>query len=239
MIMTCIIIDDDKHLIELLSGYIAEIPFLSLIKSYRDPLIALKEIRSGKPVDLVFMDIEMDELSGIELYQLIKDKIRSLIIISAHLKYTLDAFDIDAKGFLLKPFSLVKFKSVVSKIAHEGLRHDESRPFIWIKCDPNHQIKKVFIDDIIYVEGASNYIKIHTVKRSYIIYGKMSDFESELTKEFNFIRVHKSYIVSGLYISKIQSDHIFLTDEVKIKIGSTYKLRVSNYLKSLTSNSNN
>lgn len=232
MTFTCIIIDDDPGTIDQLTEYISLIPELSLLKGFTNPMLAVEEInRSVQPLDFLFTDIEMPEISGIEVARLVGNKIKSLILVSSHLKYAVEGYDLSAKQFLPKPFNFKKFQLTVNKLI-ENL--SKERPFLWIKVGKKNEFIRTNVDQIIAFEGASNYIKIHTVDKTIITYGKIYEFERILEQYNGFIRINKSFIISEAYIEKIENNTVHLAKNILVKIGATFKKSFSIHLEKIT-----
>lgn len=227
MTLNCIIIDDSKTCINLLTTCISKSKAkLRIIKTYNDPMEALAEMRTADPVDLVFMDVLMPNMSGFELSKLLKDKIRRLVITTSDPSYAIDAYDINACYYLLKPIPQKKFNDAIDKVI--DLEKNQSafikeRKHLFIKSKIG-ELTKIYINDIIAVQGASNYVKIHASNlKSYMTYGKMGDFEKELDTTGNFIRISKSFIISIPHIKLVQGKKITLMNDLEIPIGDTYK----------------
>lgn len=232
MTFTCIIIDDDPGTIEQLTEYISLIPELKLLKGFTNPMLAVEEInRSPDPLDFLFTDIEMPEISGIEVAKQVGNKIKSLILISSHLKYAVEGYDLAAKQFLPKPFNFKKFELVVNNLISNIVKE---RPFLWIKVGGKNEFMKTDIDQIIAFEGASNYIKIHTINKTVITYGKIYEFEKILEQYNGFIRINKSFIISEAFIEKIENNMVYLAKNIQVKIGSTFKKTFSLRLEEIT-----
>jgi DNA-binding LytR/AlgR family response regulator len=217
----CIIIDDDKSSLEYLKECIEQIPMLKLLKSYANPLLALAEINNLEyAVDIVFTDVEMPQISGIEVSRRLKDKVKSLILVSAHMKYALDGYSVDAKHFLSKPYSFGKFQSVLNSVLD---RLSKDKPRIKVRLGAKGQFINIFIDKIIAIQGASNYIIIHTTEDSIITYYKLSTILEDLTEFKEFKRVSKSFIISTKHIEKIIASTVYLTKNIKVSVGDSYK----------------
>jgi DNA-binding LytR/AlgR family response regulator len=232
MTFTCIIIDDDPGTIDQLTEYISLIPELSLLKGFTNPMLAVEEINSSvQPLDFLFTDIEMPEISGIEVARLVGNKIKSLILVSSHLKYAVEGYDLSAKQFLPKPFNFKKFQLTVNKLIENLIKE---RPFLWIKVGKKNEFIRTNVDQIIAFEGASNYIKIHTVDKTIITYGKIYEFERILEQYNGFIRINKSFIISEAYIEKIENNTVHLTKNIMVKIGATFKKSFSIHLEKIT-----
>lgn len=237
MTLNCIIIDDAKSCINLLADYISESKTkLRLVKTYTDPMEALAALRNADPVDIVFMDIKMPHLNGIELSRLLKDNIRYLVITTGDPSYAIEAFDVDACNYLLKPISQKKFNDAINKIINlekkkSALIRDAKHLFVKSKIG---ELRKIYVNDIIAIQGASNYVKIHTAnQKSYMTYGKMGDFEKELDTSGTFVRISKSFIISIPHIKLVQGKKIILANDFEITIGDTYKTAIQKYLRTV------
>ena len=237
MTFNCIIIDDSTSCINLLKDYISESKAkLRLIKTYTDPMEALAGIRDLKSVDIVFMDVLMPGLNGIELSHLLKDKIRYLLITTGDPSYAIDAFEVNACNYLLKPISQKKFNNAIDKIAN--LEKEKSvlltdTTHFFIKSNIG-ELRKINISDIIAVQGASNYVKIHTSnQKSYMTYGKMQDYEKELDISGKFARVSKSFIISIPAIKLVKGKKVILSNALEVPIGDTYRNTIQKRLKML------
>ena len=193
------------------------------------------EIISDKSFSLILMDIEMPEISGLEVAKLVGNKIKSLILVSSHLKYAVEGYDLAAKQFLPKPFNFKKFELTVNNLISSLIK---DRPFLWIKVGKKNEFIKTNVDQIIAFEGASNYIKIHTVDKTIITYGKIYEFEKILEQYNGFIRISKSFIISEVYIEKIENNMVHLSKNIIVKIGATFKKTFSAHLEKITRSNN-
>jgi len=227
MTLNCTIIDDSESCVNLLADCLSESNAnLHLIKIYTDPLTALEEMKHGNVLDIVFMDILMSNINGIQLPKVLKDKIRYLVITACDPSYAIDAFDLNACSYLLKPISQKKLDETINKILeiekNKPAQMSDAKHF-FIKSNIS-ELSKIYVNDIIAVQGASNYVKIHTSdQKSYITYGKMRDYEHDLSTSGNFIRVNKSFIISIPAIKLIRKKKIMLNNGFQIPIGNTYK----------------
>jgi DNA-binding LytR/AlgR family response regulator len=222
------IIDDEPLQVELMSDYINRTPFLRLAASYNDPLKALAAIQEQN-VQLVLMDIQMPELSGIQLRQLLDTNIK-IIFISAHPAYALQGYDLDIVDYLLKPVSFERFLKAVKKTLSQfdqGRKLPEPMPGPTLKdssvlfVKSGYKIMKIVINDILFVEGLKEYITIHLDHSKVIAFQTMKKMEEILPAD-HFIRVHKSYIVALNKISSVERNRIFINDKV-VPIGETYR----------------
>jgi DNA-binding LytR/AlgR family response regulator len=225
---TSLVIDDDFSSLEIISEYISSQPSIKLINTFSDPLLALKEIKKlTKPIDLLFIDIEMPMMNGIELAKLIQHKARILIFTTAHTKYAFDSYELKADAYLLKPFSKSKFvqtlKTVLFK-AKNYLYPKVDHDFILLKSkDQKTKFIKINLKDIIAAESQNKEIKIYTSDEIIFANNSLSHILKLLEHIDNFVQIHKSYIVSQNHIKGIERKYVLLSNNLKIPIGRTYK----------------
>lgn len=209
--ISCIIIEDEPLAIKSLSKYISQVPFLELQQTFKNAILASEYLRNTN-IDLIFLDIHLPKLSGLDFLRTLTHP-PAIIITSAYHQYALEGFELNVTDYLLKPFGFERFFIAVNKVRSaqkEKLKEDESeetKDFIFL----NVQKKKVKISfsDIVYVESQRAYIKIVTTKNEYISKMSTQEIESLLPKNL-FKRIHRSYIVS---INKIES---YTSDMVEV-----------------------
>lgn len=220
-ILKCLIVDDEAPAIRLLASYIKKVPFLELRNSTTDPIEAIQIIEQ-EDLDLVFLDIQMPTITGIQLSKIIKGKI-NVIFTTAYPQFAIESYDLNAVDYLLKPFEFERFYSAVLKVKPKKATQKESvKDFIFIKTDGKNNFEKVYTCDIIYIESLKNYVSIHLVDKQIITYSTLKHFENELPKN-NFIKIHKSYIVSLEHIVKTDSLSVYVSNGNNLPIGDTYK----------------
>ncbi|MGO4879062.1 LytR/AlgR family response regulator transcription factor [Pedobacter psychrotolerans] len=225
---TSLVVDDDLSSLEIISEYISSQSNIKLIKTFSDPLLALKEIKKlTKPIDILFIDIEMPMMNGIELAKLIKHKARILIFTTAHTKYAFDSYELKADGYLLKPFSSSKFSQTLKTILSENknyLYQKTERDFVILKSkDQKTKFIKTHLKDIIAIESQNKEIKIYTSDEIIFAYNSLSHILKLIEHIDNFVQIHKSYIVSQNHIKGIERKYVLLSNNLKIPIGRTYK----------------
>ncbi|MCX2584705.1 LytR/AlgR family response regulator transcription factor [Pedobacter sp. MR22-3] len=225
---TSLVVDDDLSSLEIISEYISSQSNIKLIKTFSDPLLALKEIKKlTKPIDILFIDIEMPMMNGIELAKLIKHKARILIFTTAHTKYAFDSYELKADGYLLKPFSSSKFSQTLKTILSETknyLYQKTERDFVILKSkDQKTKFIKTHLKDIIAIESQNKEIKIYTSDEIIFAYNSLSHILKLIEHIDNFVQIHKSYIVSQNHIKGIERKYVLLSNNLKIPIGRTYK----------------
>ncbi len=231
---SCIIIDDDDDSIEGLKQYIDSYPYLELIRTYNNPITAVKEISLSKtPIDFLFLDIQMSKLSGLEVASVIRHKVDKLIFTTAHAKHSLAAYEVLCNQYILKPFSQQKFEKTIHRlIDHPKQEFPRSNENIFIKVGNNGKYLQLKCDDIIYINAMEHYVVIHTPLEQYIQHTSMKDVEYALRNNDNFIRVHKSHIISKKHILSVYGNKIILSNNVEIIIGATFKQSFTNFLSS-------
>ncbi|EKB54133.1 LytR/AlgR family response regulator transcription factor [Bergeyella zoohelcum] len=220
----CIVIDDEQPAIDIMIHHIGKVPELQLIGTYLNPIEGLKAIKKEKP-DLVFLDIQMNEMTGLEVMSILDDKVK-VILCTAFSEYAVEGFNNDAVDYLLKPISFERFtkaiKKVVATLAQDNINLIQEKDYIYTKTEQKGKFIKIHFQDIDYVEAMGNYIAINRGKEKVMIYYTMRDIEQTLPRDL-FMRIHKSYIVSLSSILMIENGFVVLKNGAKISIGSNYK----------------
>jgi len=231
--VNCLIVDDEPIARDIIDGYCRHLPLLHVVAACSNALEAKAEMQKQK-MDILFLDINMPLLDGISFLKTLKNP-PQVIFTTAYKEYALNAFDLAACDYLLKPFSLERFIVAVDK-AIEQL--NKSRPYIeqaaeskreeylFIKADG--KIYKINYEDLLFAEAKGNYTKIVTTLTSIITGMTFSSFEEQLPREI-FTRVHRSFIINKSKITHIEGNRVFI-DKNEISIGSNYK---ENFLKLL------
>ncbi|MCB0631113.1 MAG: response regulator transcription factor [Lewinella sp.] len=230
----CLIVDDEKLARTLLQNYIAKLPGLELAGSCKNPFEATA-ILQQEPIDLVFLDIQMPELTGIEFLKTLPA--RPLVIFTtAYQDYALEGYQLDIVDYLVKPFRFDRFLQAVNKAtrrlqAETLLQQPTVQPATpksfersFLLINSNHTTHKVFLDEISYIEGMKEYVSFHLPDRRIISLQSLKQLEEELPEE-QFIRVHKSYIVAKKKVTALTGTTLYLGKE-KIPVGSSYKAQV-------------
>ena len=223
MSIRCLIIDDKPLAIDILADYTQKVPFLELVGTTTNPIEGLSIIREQN-IDLVFLDIQMPELTGIQFMK-IAGKQCKVILTTAYSKYALDGFEHDVIDYLLKPIAFDRFYRAAEK-AKEIICKPSSQPiaetnteYLFVKTE--HRIQKVNLKDILFIEGLQNYISIQTSSERVLSLQTLKKIEESLPLK-DFVRVHKSYIVALRHISAIERSRIFIGDTV-IPVGDSYR----------------
>lgn len=226
MIIKCIAVDDEPLALDIIKDYISQVPFLKLMKTFNDGISVLEYLASNN-VDLIFLDIEMGGLSGTQLLKTLQKKPK-VIMTTAYRNYAVDAFDLDVTDYLLKPFSFERFLKAVEKSCNslKEVQNDQQqapveKDFFFVKS--GYKILKVNFDDILYIEGLSEYIIIKTKTVNIITLQSFKDIEKTLP-ESGFIRIHKSYLVSLNKIDSVEGQNVNIANK-QLPIGNKYKKR--------------
>jgi len=221
---TCYIIDDERHAIDTLVKYIEKLPDLKLLGTSQNPLVGFNEVLANK-VDITFLDVDMPELSGMQVADLI-NKHTAIIFTTAFANYAVEVFEKNVADFLLKPIPFDKFVKAVNRVK---LKLQNSQPilppaqeYIYINPGIKGKMTKVNLKDITYIEGLQNYILIYTDDNKYLTYLTMKEIEAGINNP-SFRRVHKSYIVNIDKIVSIERGMVILKPKIEINIGLTYK----------------
>jgi DNA-binding LytR/AlgR family response regulator len=224
-----IIIEDEPLARDLLSQYIAKVSYLDLIQTFSDPLKGLEYINANE-VDLMFLDIEMPNLSGIGLLKILQKK-TEVILTTAFSEYALEGYDLSVVDYLLKPITFERFLQAVEKARQkiEGIvsQGDHVRKsgnsgeedIIFIK--DGTKLVRINLNNIQYIEGLKDYVSIYTPDQKIVSLQRMKNLEQQLPKS-QFIRIHHSYIISLKWIQAIHKDYVEI-NKTSIPIGETYR----------------
>lgn len=231
----CLVVDDEPLALHIIEDYISKVPFLTLVKSTTNPIEALTMVQEGG-VDLVFLDVQMPELTGIQFLKISNGKAK-MILTTAYPQYALEGYELDVVDYLLKPIAFDRFFKAVQKAQailrpsagtqavveqvqpQQQPQSDFMSDFIFVKSE--HKIQKVYLRDILFIEGLKDYISIFTPQERIITLQNMKKMEDALP-ERHFVRVHKSYIVSLNKIDSIERSRIWIGDKI-IPVGDTYR----------------
>ncbi len=221
MKIRCLAIDDEPLALEIIRDYIAKVGYLDLVETFDNALDSIEFLKTNT-IDLIFLDIQMEALTGIQFLHVLKNR-PHIIFTTAFDNYALEGYELDAVDYLLKPFSLERFIKAVEKVYQKMNQTSKSIPapqqatpllstdYLFIKTE--NRLEKVFFDDILFVEGQGDYLRINTPTGRIMTLQRFSRLQDILPKE-RFTRVHKSWLVA---LDKIES-----IARNRIKIGSTY-----------------
>ena len=240
----CIIVDDERPALKLLTAYLNKLPHLNLIASCENAFEALAALQNDN-VDIVFLDIHMPEFTGIELLQTLKQK-PQVIMTTAYREYAVEGFEMEVTDYLIKPFSFERFLQAVNKATqnikiensltqNKNTVLDESENVVpsqktilgtdrhdgYFFVKTNNKMEKVPLQDILYIESMREYVSIHSSSRRFVVHQTMNSMADKLTLP-DFIRVHRSYIIGLNHIQSITGNVLDIEGK-KIPIGGSYR----------------
>ena len=225
----CLAIDDEYLALNIIKRYVAKVPFLQLTDTSKSALTAI-EILAANEIDLLFLDIQMPDISGLEFLKTLKNP-PLVILTTAYQEYALNGYENDVIDYLLKPIRFERFLKAVNKAREQLELRKSAQPqnsislpknqkeFCFIKS--GYKSEKVFYKDILYIEGQKEYIYIHTKEKKYVKLQSMSSFMTELPDD-EFIRIHKSYIVADGKINAIYGNTVEI-GQISLPVGRSYK----------------
>jgi len=228
--MNYCIIDDEPIAHRIIEGYCTNLPYLKKVGNCFDVFEAMQLLNTQK-VDLIFLDINMPELTGFDLLKSLRHSPK-VIVTSAHEKYALEGYELNVSDYLLKPFSLERFLQAIQKVldplqpTSTTARPEKSLSFFLKGDKKTHQIHA---EDILLIEAYGNYTKVFLAQKMIVIHEKISSFE-ELLPHAKFLRVHKSFIVAGNKINLIEGNRITI-GEHHVPVGQSYKHNLKKLLK--------
>lgn len=228
----CIAIDDQHESIKGLEKYISDTPNMRLVNTYTDPVVALLEISKLNKLDAIFLDIQMPQISGIELAKAIRSKARKLIFTTSHSEFALDAFEAEADAYLLKPYTYAKFAITIARLFEDEFKGEDEKYFFIVKNkEENNKATMLKYKDIIAFESFHNYIKIHMVSKTIIAYLSLRDVREQLNIKSEFIQLHRGYIIAIEHIRHIEGSKITLSDDSIITVGDIYQEDFKKFMK--------
>lgn len=226
MNFNCYVIDDEPDAIALLKEYIEMTPGLNLIGSSQNPIEALPLLTGENAPDITFIDVDMRQLSGLELAGMI-NLYTTVVFTTAFPEYALQAFDREAFDFLLKPINYERFAKCIQKARRKinspsKIRTTTQDDFFTIKSEVKGRLVKLKFDEVIYIEGSANYIQIYTVEGKHTTYLTIKEIERHLPQPI-FARIHRSFIVNVNFVKVIERAQIRLQNGESLMMGDHYK----------------
>lgn len=232
MKIKCIVIDDERLARDYLKNYIGKIPELELLGDFNSPLKATELIKSGQ-VDLMFLDIQMPDITGVEFLKSLSNK-PEVIFTTAYQEYALEGFNLSVVDYLLKPFSFDRFYQAVNKVIDKLDRrpaHDDETGFhgqsqttfadTYLSIRADRKFYKINFDNLKYIEGQKAYVSFYTKEKRITALASLKDLEESLPPD-RFIRIHKSYIVAISEILSLEGNTIEIGD-TRLPVGKSYK----------------
>ncbi len=222
----CIIVEDEPLAAEVLQEYIAQVPFLELTHLAPDAISALEVLQAQK-IDVLFLDIHLPKLKGIDFVKTLSNPVQ-IIITTAYRDYALDGYELNVVDYLLKPISFSRFLAAVNKLkpqSNKEIVFANTQNLInetsYIFINVNKKRIKIYINEILYIESRKEYINIVTVEKSHLTKFQLNNIEELLNKN-NFIRVHRSFIVSKEKITAFTATEVEING-LEVPIGRNYK----------------
>lgn len=232
MPFSCIIVDHELNALSKLAEYINCSPLLKLEKSFDNAIAALEAIQlMNHPVDIVFIEVELPGFSGFQLAQNIYHKVGLLVLMSSQIHYAAEGYYYNARQFLSKPFDDQQLNKVISHIIQQI---QSGGDFIMIRLSGKNQSVKIRLKDIISIQSASNYLKVHTADKTYIPYGSLQAMQESLSHSNQFMRISRSIIINTSYITSTDRYRIKLAHNIQVNVGESYQKTFDHYFRKTT-----
>jgi DNA-binding LytR/AlgR family response regulator len=223
--LTCIIVDDEPPAIRLLQQYIEQLQGIECVATCNRAVDALALIEQYQP-DVVFLDIQMPDITGIQLSGIIKDTVK-IVFTTAYPQFAVEGFEKNAVDYLLKPIPFNRFIAAVEKL--RKMRRDIIKPpaentaddYFFVKTDGRNRYQRIEINDITYIESIRNYIVLHTTSGQVVTYNTLKYFDENLPGD-KFIKIHKSFIVALGKIEKTDNNEVYISGK-SLPVGDTYR----------------
>ena len=223
MKIKCLIIDDEPLAVNVIKNYLQKIEDTELVTTFNNAIDGLNFLKNHK-VDVIFLDINMPVLDGMNFIKSLKEP-PLIIITTAYTEFAVETYDLDVLDYLVKPIEFPRFMNALNKvyrqlnISQPTSDNSKSRPYLFIKIDKK-KMKKVFLDEILVVESLKDYLKINTTNGRFMIHSTLSDF-TNLLPPSDFIRIHRSYTISINKIDAVEGNSIEI-DGMRYVIGRSY-----------------
>jgi DNA-binding LytR/AlgR family response regulator len=231
MKLRCVIVDDEPLALIIIEGYLQKIPYIEIVGKF-DSAIPVTEFLKNNKVDLLFLDIEMPNLTGIDFLKSLSSP-PTVILTTANKNYALEGYDLNVEDYILKPITFERLFKAVSRVYENFNKEkktlkDESDEFLYLK--ENKKMVKIYLKNILYMESIKDYVKIVTLRKTVITKQQLSHFESTLSN--NFLRIHRSFIIA---VDKIDAYSLSGIDinKTELPIGRKYKESVIETLENL------
>ncbi|SHL79841.1 two component transcriptional regulator, LytTR family [Chitinophaga jiangningensis] len=213
--LNCLIVDDEPLVRKQIESYVEQIPFLHLVGTTRNPVVA-QAILSTEVVDLIFLDIKMPQMSGIEFLQT-QDIYQQVIFITAYPEYALQGYELDVTDYLMKPVTFERFLKACEKANAKitgvaSVKMNREQPdSLFVRS--NHRLEKILLADILFIEAMLNYVQIVTRNKKYIVYATLKSIEESLPA-IDFLRIHKSFIVALNQITTLEPSQVRVAEYI-------------------------
>lgn len=221
-----IAVDDEPMALQVIREHSSKISKLDLVDSFTDPIKALNFLNENT-IDLIFLDVNMPDISGLKFSEAINDKNTLIIFTTAHSEYAIESYELAALDYLLKPIEFARFHKAIAKAIENSVRSDK---FFFVNT--GREQTKICYDDILFVEGDGNYIIYHLDNAKVMVRSTIKEAISRLPV-LEFVHVHRSYIVAMRHIDKIQDNHVHIREN-KISVGPNFKEALMSKVKRLS-----
>ena len=230
----CLAIDDEPLALKQLASYLSKVPFFELVGSCQSAMEAMRVV-GEQEVDVLFIDINMPDLNGLEFVRSLQNP-PLVVFTTAYQEYAVEGYKVDAIDYLLKPFGMGDILRAADKVKRQydllhavSLSPVDEDDALFLKTE--YKVVRILITDIIYIEGMSEYLRIHLLGQSkpVVVLLSMKKMEERLMGR-DFMRIHKSYIINLHHIAEINKSRVILDNQVDIPIGESYRERLSEYV---------
>jgi DNA-binding LytR/AlgR family response regulator len=236
MILNCAIVDDEQFSVDVITKYIALFPRLKLNAFYLNPVSALQEISAENNLDIIFLDVDMPHLSGIELARTLRRMTKKMIFTTAHSRYAFDDYEVEGDAFLLKPYSFAKFSSTVNRLfplnQPQSVAVESTNYFLVKNKNENLRMVNVAFPDVMAFESSQNYVRIYLTNNQIITaYLTIKDILDMVKTRKEFIQVHRAYVVNTNHIGYIEKEMIKMGNKISFSVGESFRSNFTAYLK--------
>ena len=238
--LRCVIVDDERHAVKLVKKLIINHPHLEVLKTYTDPLKALADIRKQAFADILFLDIEMPGIDGLQLAQLIRDKFQYLIFITSHAHFAVQSFTVRANQFLCKPITNVDFLAAISRLdSNSSSSSSTSLPVnidtddaLYIQQEYKGRVMRIENSEIRYItpQKGKNYVTLKLKEEEHIFQSSLAYLDAQYAKDQRFMRINRSFIINLTKVIIIEGNLVKLDNGEVVSIGTEYREKLMNYL---------
>lgn len=239
--LKCIIVDDERHAVAELQELLQQISVVEIAATFLSAREALTFLQTATHIDIVFSDVHMPFVNGIEAGKLFKLHSTYLVYVTAYRDFAVEAIRVNTNGYLLKPVNFTEVLELVNRIADDKAMSEslaKENDFMIFKGGQKHSYFKVMTREILYIEGMANYVRIHTTKGINITYTLIKDIEERLRTKNIFVRIAKSTIISLLFLDRIDGNMVYLDNKENFPVGIPYQKEFYRILRDKYDNGN-
>lgn len=224
--MNCLVIDDDRFCSKIIADYVSKTPWLNLLGECKNPIEAMEAMSKNK-VDLLFLDIEMPLMSGMDFIKSM-DSLPHIILITSHTNFAIEAFELNVSDYLVKPTSYARFLKAVNKLKKDQTSVDENKERdFFVKSDG--ALVKIVVDELCWIEAKENYMLFQTTTDRHIVHITLKEVESKLPSK-EFLRIHRSFIVRLDKIDSVAPDSVTVKGK-ELPVSRSYKSELNDRIK--------